>query len=117
MRTYQNITDGRIAVVWIANIFFLQDLKTETSPIESKLKQNASLGKIEILYFSISRTNHNAKQRNLWKYVEYERKKEEEESDARILWSIPQSDEWFTVFFFFAPSPRHNFKIEFCNNC
>ena len=35
--------------VGIANSFFLEDLKTETSPIESGLAQSASLAKIEIL--------------------------------------------------------------------
>ena len=51
MCTYQNITDRRILVVWIAYIFFLEDLKTETSQLNKNSNKVHRLGKLKSSIF------------------------------------------------------------------
>ena len=99
MRTYQNFTDGCLNCKY----FLVVDFKTETSPIESKLKQSAPLGKIEILYFPISRITMPSRELGFTKNIFMKRSQYFLSFFSQKAISKYDNDR----------AANHNFKIEF----
>ena len=106
MRTYQNFTDGRIGCL-NCKYFLVVDLKTETSPIESKLKQSASLGKIEILYFPISRTTMPGRELGFTKNITLKMRQ------YFLIFSLSKKPYQNMMYQYTDGAANHNFKIEF----